>query len=615
MRRGDRGGAVVASAVLAASLVGILAHRESLGYWFTASDTVPMIESSRVTDAGDFAALFTQPMMAGTRFVEFALFYRPVSSLSYAVDYRLWGLDPAGYHLTTVLLHGGAAAAATVALVVLTRRRLAGAFGGLLFAGHPLTVEVVPSAVRRQDVLLAVFLLAALLLFVRSRRVEDGRLALGGSLACYALALLAKEPALVFPGLVVAWVALAWHPPWRREALVAAARAVAPYLAVTVANVALRVAVLGGLGGYKRHPVPSPAEVVLILVEYPLSLGYPHDVVGIATLPGAGAPWPSVVAVMGVLASAVVVAAGLGAWRHEGAISAVAALATVAAVVAIPLAIAAESTVVRTVPVIYEPGELSIVRAYLRPSAAVVGLLLVGAVVAAAAWAWTDGRSALSATDRRALLFFAVWLVGPVVLFLPVGNYTFRSGYVSLVPAMGGIGLLLAAGIEGIRGAADRSADGPPWSRLEAPDVVMVGVALLLVVPLAATSPLVHDYDGWAASGRVNEATLGGVRAATEGAPSEADVEIEGMVGIVADRGCSFPQAKTLQFARPGTVEAWLRLHDEERRVTAHDDRILSGNPERVWVTSGRSGGNVTATVHYETVDPGPCVRTPWERY
>ncbi len=32
--------------------------------------------------------------------------WHPLTLLSYAVDYRLWGYDPWGYHLTNILLHG-----------------------------------------------------------------------------------------------------------------------------------------------------------------------------------------------------------------------------------------------------------------------------------------------------------------------------------------------------------------------------------------------------------------------------------------------------------------------------------------------------------------------------
>src|SRR5574340_1243707 len=32
--------------------------------------------------------------------------WHPLTMLSYAADFRLWGLNPMGYHLTNIILHG-----------------------------------------------------------------------------------------------------------------------------------------------------------------------------------------------------------------------------------------------------------------------------------------------------------------------------------------------------------------------------------------------------------------------------------------------------------------------------------------------------------------------------
>src|SRR5262245_56102289 len=47
--------------------------------------------------------------------------YVPVAWLSLGLDYRLWGMDPAGYHLTSVLLH--AVGAGLFYLVALHNRK------------------------------------------------------------------------------------------------------------------------------------------------------------------------------------------------------------------------------------------------------------------------------------------------------------------------------------------------------------------------------------------------------------------------------------------------------------------------------------------------------------
>jgi len=74
--------------------------------------------------------------------------YQPLSWLSFSFDYLLWGVEPFGYHLTTILIH----TANAVLFYYLSRRLLrlsvpssngvvldvAAVFAALIFAIHPL---------------------------------------------------------------------------------------------------------------------------------------------------------------------------------------------------------------------------------------------------------------------------------------------------------------------------------------------------------------------------------------------------------------------------------------------------------------------------------------------
>lgn len=70
-------------------------------------------------------------------------FYRPVQVASFSLDHLLWGLDPAGFRLTNVLLH----ILVTVFFYRLSLRVLGGEAPALLaaalFAFHPLQAETV----------------------------------------------------------------------------------------------------------------------------------------------------------------------------------------------------------------------------------------------------------------------------------------------------------------------------------------------------------------------------------------------------------------------------------------------------------------------------------------
>ena len=110
----------------------------------------------------------------------------------------MWGLQPFGYHLTSLLLH-----ALNVVLAYAVARRLLGSRSGalvaaLVFAVHPLQVEAVVWVAGRKTLLCSSFALLALLCYMRSGAASvtsNGRNSsqlLGSSWLLLALALLSK---------------------------------------------------------------------------------------------------------------------------------------------------------------------------------------------------------------------------------------------------------------------------------------------------------------------------------------------------------------------------------------------------------------------------------------
>jgi hypothetical protein len=139
--------------------------------------------------------------------------YMPVTWLSFGIDYRLWGMNPAGYHLTSLLLH----VANTVLFYGVARRLLAkvaafpagaldvGALvAALFFSLHPLRAESVAWATERRDVLSGLFFLLTILTYLEAADAErrPRRWWLTASVGFYALALGAKAIVMTLPAIL-----------------------------------------------------------------------------------------------------------------------------------------------------------------------------------------------------------------------------------------------------------------------------------------------------------------------------------------------------------------------------------------------------------------------------
>ncbi len=126
--------------------------------------------------------------------------YRPLMSMSYAIQWQLHGDRPWAYHAVNVLLH--AIASACVAELA---RRLGGMrvayVAGLLFAAHPVHVEAVANVVGRAELACGAAVVGALVVFA-PRPLTNGR-----AVAIWALlvvAILSKEQGLLLPLMLVA---------------------------------------------------------------------------------------------------------------------------------------------------------------------------------------------------------------------------------------------------------------------------------------------------------------------------------------------------------------------------------------------------------------------------
>jgi len=232
-----------------------LAYGSLLSHAMLGWDGWPMALTARVASVGDFLALFTEELMDGR--YPMGDFYRPITSLTMAIDWGTSGLDPVGYHRTDLVI-----LIASSLLLALVTARLGGAVAGLIagcvFLLHPVQLELLSVPARRADTLCLCFTLAALA--AQPKREAPLR---GWRYAAILLLALAASGSKE-SGVLVAPAVLLWRLIVEREGIGLALRRSAPVLVGVALYVAARMAVLGGIGGHDVTQTETVGTVGLL---------------------------------------------------------------------------------------------------------------------------------------------------------------------------------------------------------------------------------------------------------------------------------------------------------------------------------------------------------------
>jgi protein O-mannosyl-transferase len=217
--RASRSGATLLAHAALIAVITFIAYGDSFDGRFVSDDTVSVQEkvAIRGLDWEHLRLMFTTFDDAN---------YIPVKVLSIALDYRLWGLDPTGYHLTNLLIHIACALLVYALLLRLGLPPVAACLTALLWAVHPLQVESVAWISERKNVLSGLFFFAAFYVYLGfSEAGGPGRYA--WVLLLYTLALLSKMNTMVLPAICLAYELILRGRLRRRDAL-----AVVPMLAL-----------------------------------------------------------------------------------------------------------------------------------------------------------------------------------------------------------------------------------------------------------------------------------------------------------------------------------------------------------------------------------------------
>lgn len=260
--------------VLAATFAAYLG---TLRYEFVGDDRYQIVGNPHVQSWHFVGRYFTEHVWSHAELKAPDYYYRPFFLLWLRINHLLFGLDPWGWHLTTVVVH----LVVTLLVYSLVRKILkdewSAGVAALVFGLHPIHVESVAWISGVTDPLVAVFALASFLCYLELReRTKQRRAWSVTSLVLYGFALLSKETAVVLPFLILAyeWIFMdragevyGWRSFQRRIRAVVVC--VVPYLGLTGLYLAVREIVLKGIA-----PVSQTLPLSTLLFTIPTALWF-----------------------------------------------------------------------------------------------------------------------------------------------------------------------------------------------------------------------------------------------------------------------------------------------------------------------------------------------------
>jgi hypothetical protein len=182
-------------------LIGLAAYLTSLGNGFAYDDELIVRLNPVVTD-GEWSEVLQAPYwhFEGTD----GTLFRPVTIAAFKAQWALWQGSPLGFHAVNTVVHT-LVSLGVLALLWIVLAPPAALAGGIFFAIHPVHVEAVANVVGLAELLAALMVVAAALLYIRGADwgpAMRGVRALG-LVVMYLVGLGAKEIAVTLPAILI----------------------------------------------------------------------------------------------------------------------------------------------------------------------------------------------------------------------------------------------------------------------------------------------------------------------------------------------------------------------------------------------------------------------------
>lgn len=262
------------------------AYSGTLAYLFVHDDIDQIVNNPRVHSWRFVPGYFTSHIWSHLSPQWGGVHYRPMFLLWLLINHTLFELHPLWWHLSTVIAHLAATLMVYLLVTKLTRNSLTAAVAAAVFGLHPVHIEAVAWVSGVAEPLLAVLIIGSFLCYLKreDKRRQSGWFA--ASLLLFAMALLTKETAIVFPVLIFAYEWIFRNEAPGRSRLESGVMGAIPFLVLTLIYLPVRASALKGMGA---SLTPLPLSTVLLtlpsvlwtyirLLVWPIGLSAFYDV-------------------------------------------------------------------------------------------------------------------------------------------------------------------------------------------------------------------------------------------------------------------------------------------------------------------------------------------------
>jgi len=193
--------------VLLITIIGLLCYSNIFNNEFLFDDVPAIVENGSTQPPIDFSKIFLTASWWSQGESGTIRGYRPLTTLSFAVNRAVHGLSVGGYHLVNLIIHIINSILVFVIILTLFNRRFLAGTISLLFAAHPIHTEAVTGIIARADELSALFVLFAFFTYIKAWQTDfrRGLLLIALSSICLLAGLASKESAACFILIIITY--------------------------------------------------------------------------------------------------------------------------------------------------------------------------------------------------------------------------------------------------------------------------------------------------------------------------------------------------------------------------------------------------------------------------